>query len=218
MKNPYMWFAATGLVAWLGLVVGLGWLPRGRPEPPEPVSVVVVASHKVTEEMLEATRRFDGLPAPPFRGEDDAGRVQEGPIAGDRPTLLLFVKDGCPCSAAMQGYFNQIARAYAGEARILGVIDVGPSRARSWGRENRAAFPLLADPGLEIMRAYGATNSAFAALIDREGRVDMFWPGVSGPMLEILNGRIAALAGVGPRPIDFEDTPEELYSGCPYDL
>jgi hypothetical protein len=44
-------------------------------------------------------------------------------------------------------------------------------------------FPILPDPRLQLARGYGATNSAFVALISPEGQIDELWPGYSASML-----------------------------------
>jgi peroxiredoxin len=118
----------------------------------------------------------------------------------------------------MQPFFNQLARAYAPSVGFLGVIDRQSEEARSWGRANQVPFPILADPDLAIVRAYGASNSAYVALIDKRHQIEKFWPGVSEGMLDDLNQRLARLAGIEPRPIDASEAPEDLYSGCPFDL
>ena len=57
--------------------------------------------------------------------------------------------------------------------------------ANRWRTANRAPFPILPDPRLELAKGYGATNSAFVALIDPLGQIDelVFRPCLAFPAL-----------------------------------
>ncbi len=84
------------------------------------------------------------------------------------------------------------------------------------GRKHQVSFPILSDPDLKIVHAYQAENSAYFALIAKEGTIDTYWPGYSADMLKEASERLAWLAGVGVKSIDVTDAPAQLYSGCPY--
>lgn len=174
-------------------------------------------THKVTPDMLaSAGRRVKSL-APTFRRADAEGRTHDLPdLLESGPVVLIFIKDGCPCSVSAGPYFNSLDVLYRGRLRLLGVIDGDESVARRWGLANHVTFPILPDPRLDLAKSYGATNSAFVALIDREGHIDELWPGYSAGMLHDLNRRASAMAGLTQEPFDASDAPEELYSGCPF--
>ncbi len=173
--------------------------------------------HWVTPGMLAATEVMARREAPPFRLPGTDGRTYTlGDLAGEGPVVLAFIKDGCPCSSDAQPFFNRLQAAYGREVRFLGVIDVDTDRGRAWGQKNATTFPLLADPALAAIHAYSAESSAYVAVIDRDGKIDRLYPGYSKSMLAELGDRLAALAGVPPRPIDAAGAPPELVTGCPY--
>lgn len=178
----------------------------------------VPAKHIVTPRMSEASRGMVSRQAPDFSkkatdGENYALRelIRQGPV------LLTFIKIGCPCSEAAQPYFNRLKTSYS-QARILGVIDGELGPANLWASKIRVSYPLLLDPDLELVRAYGVENSAYVILIDQQGRLAMHWPGYSASMLQELGASLARLTRSIPRLIDVSDAPGELYTGCPYDL
>ena len=94
--------------------------------------------------------------------------------------------------------------------------DLGP--ANLWAKKIRVSYPLLLDPNLQLVRAYGVENSAYAVLVDQKGQITMHWPGYCASMLQELGANLARLTGSAVRPIDTVDAPVEFYSGCPYDL
>lgn len=187
------------------------------PDVPLIVSSAEPERHKVTPPMLDAAEAKAGRPAPRFhRDAADGSDCDLDEMLRTGPLVLLFIKDGCPCSVAAESFFNGLHASYRGRVRFVGVIDGDASVARRWAATNGVPFPIVPDPQLELMHAYGATNSAYVALIDRDGRLDGFWPGYSVAMLHDLNSRIAALSGLSEEPIETAEAPDELYSGCPF--
>ncbi len=182
-----------------------------------PPAVAEPDKHKVTPSMsTEAEKRVKTL-APKFRKVDAEGAICDlAEMLKTGPLVLLFIKDGCPCSVSAEAYFNQLHASYRGRARFLGVIDGDAAVARRWASANGVPFPIVPDPKLELTHAFGATNSAYVAVIDRSGSLDAFWPGYSVAMLHDLNARIASLSGLPEQPIETPDAPEEMYSGCPF--
>jgi peroxiredoxin len=182
-----------------------------------PIFVEGPQKHVVTAPMLAATARMTAVAAPAFRAQatDDCFYdIQE--MANDRPVVLVFIKDGCPCSLAAQPYFNLLFGAYGKHARFFGVFDGSVSDAKKWAAKNQAAFPLLSDPDLSAVKEYKAENSAYVALIARAGTIEKLWPGYSGTMLADACARLARLTGHTAKPIDARDAPAEMATGCPY--
>ena len=203
--------------------VGLiyAWSRFGEEQGPSSVASVIIegpAKHLVTRKMAEASRGMCGRKAPEFARDASDGKTYAlEELTRRGPVILTFIKDGCPCSEAAQPFFNEVRAAYPG-ATILGVIDVGSVAARRWAARCRVSYPLLLDPGLDLVRAYGVENSAYVILVDPTGRIAAHWPGYSASMLQELGEMLARLSGSEEKPIDLTDAPDELYTGCPYDL
>jgi peroxiredoxin len=172
-------------------------------------------SHPVTPVMLTSAREKSGARAPEMAAEGSDGRpTSVAAVAADRPTVLFFIKDGCPCSEAAEPFFHRLHAAYGARAAFLGVIDGDRSVAREWAGRHRSPYPVLADPDLRIIRACGVERSAYVAMISRGGTIDRLWPGYSAGMLAELGVRLARLTGLTKPPTDAAGAPLELASGC----
>ena len=211
------------LLALIGFGVGAFGLARAkavrraRSAAVAAVATIEPETHKVTPDMLASAGQRVKSAAPAFRRVDADGTTQDlAELLKSGPVVLVFIKDGCPCSVSASPYFNALHTLYRGRLRLLGVIEGDAEVARRWGSANHVTFPILLDPSLDLAKNYGATNSAFVALIDRDGRIDELWPGYSASMLHDLNRRASAMAGLVQEPFDASDAPEELYSGCPF--
>ena len=174
--------------------------------------------HLVTAEMSEASRSVVDQEAPAFKAIGHDGQTYSlKDLCREGPVVLTFVKNGCPCSQAAQPFFNELSDAYP-TARFVGVIDTEADKAREWARLYSVAYPVVLDPKLRIVRDYHVENSAYVVVIDREGRIRQHWPGYSTAMLTDLGTLISNLSNSPLKPIDIEDAPDQLYTGCPFDL
>ncbi len=212
---------ALALVAIVALVAAgfYGWARARSLRGPQADEIgnLEPEKHKVTLQMLKAAREKAERPAPAFKAEASDGKTYDSAeILKGGSFVLIFIKDGCPCSVEAERYFNDIHAAYGGRARFFGVIDGDPKLARKWADAHGVPFPILADPKLEIVHAYGAESSAYVALIDGRGSVAYFWPGYSVEMLRDLSNQVANLGHLKPEKIETPEAPDELYSGCPF--
>lgn len=216
MNKPLLLLA---LFALLGASVYAYVRSGGRLRPAPAVASAEPEKHRVTPAMLAATDAMTARTVPPLTARGTDGESYDlAEIAGRGPLVLVFIKDGCPCSVDAQPFFDRLHAAYGREARFLGVIDIDADGARAWGQRNRTTFPLLIDADLAIARAFRAESSAYMAVVARGGAIDHLYPGYSESMLAEAGARIARLAGVEARPIDAAGAPEELSTGCPFGL
>ena len=170
--------------------------------------------HDVTRRMELESKAAANRVAPPFARKDDYGadvRVGKGP----RPQFVLFIKRGCPCSIDAQPLFSRLALKYKKEVEFVGVID---KDAKAFATQFKAAFPVVEDPSLDLMRAYDARASVYCALIARNGHIVKMWPGYSAAWLEDMNALLAKAAAVEETPFDPQYAPVEKASGCPFPL
>ncbi len=215
----------VGLMAASCLVVAL-WsqarMSAGAPASSSPLRPTMAEpeKHKVTPDRLERSGRHSGRAIPAGLAADDAAGTAfdlDSLTTEGRPLVVIFIKDGCPCSTSAEPFFRRLHFAYGDRATFLGVIDGGPSSARRWADDHHTPFPVLADPGTAWARAFGAESSAYVAVVAPGGQVEALWPGYSAPMLVELGATIARLAGVAPVPVEAADAPAELYTGCPFE-
>lgn len=180
-------------------------------------SYAIPTRHPVTPEMKQAAASLERKPAPDFTLSDQDGvQVTRADLKGGKPSVLFFIKDGCPCSIEAQPIFNDLARAYGGDAQFFGVIDGHAQEATTYLQANTVPFRLITDPTKGLMRAFKMEASASMALVDGNGQIVQVWPGYSKSTLRQLNFLLGALAKVPPREFNDRDAPEELTAGCSF--
>jgi len=173
--------------------------------------------HPVTPERLAASTKEAGGHAAPLRAEASDGQTHDlDELTHDRPLVMIFIKQGCPCSVAAQPYFNRLADAIGPAANVVGVIDGDPEAAVAWGKVHKVRYPILADPDLAIVRGYGAEASVYTTLVAPGGIVEHLWPGYSAGMLAEITSRVAAHSKSEITPIDAAGAPAELSTGCTF--
>jgi peroxiredoxin len=148
----------------------------------------------------------------------DGRRLDWSTLSDGRPVVVVFIKDGCPCSVEFEPYFHRLHDAYRGSTRFIGVIDGDASRARRYAEANSVPYAVVADPEQRLIGRFEAKSGGYAALLDPEGVVVGFWPGFSEEAMSDLGRRISVLAGVAERPIETAGLPKTLTTGCPFDV
>jgi peroxiredoxin len=197
--------------------VGVFLYMGARPKPGEGsgIDFSQPPKHPITAEMVEKAATMDRQPAPAFNLADVKGdpRAISGPNL-ERPQLILFILDSCPCSIDAQPLFNKFSKHWEGKVDFIGVVNLDAKKGRSWSSDYRAAFPIVPDPKLEIIHAYRAQQSVYSALVSREGEVVKLWPGYSSDMMQEMNRLMAQEVGEAARPFDTQYAPKEKTSGC----
>ncbi len=130
-------------------------------------------THLATDRMIAGSDKAVGTSAPDFQARGDDGMLYRlSEIVADRPAVLVFIKDGCPCSRSADQYLRRIHAAGRGWVSFFGVIDGGVMVADRWVEQTQTVFPVLADPDLSIIHKYGAESSAYVAFISPGGKIE----------------------------------------------
>jgi len=173
--------------------------------------------HLVTEPMTQKAVERQDKPAPEIALTDSAGKpIVLKDLCAEKPVIVYFIKDGCPCSETYEPFIQELARTYQDMATVVGVIDGTRETAAAWSSRFVNPYPIAFDPSNETMARWGATNSAYTALVDREGRLVAYWPGYSRWMLEELSQKLSELTGTPRRRLAVLDAPSKLYTGCSF--
>ena len=174
-------------------------------------------NHPVTPAMLASAGEMAGLRVIGAELEASDGRlISPAAVAADRPTVLVFIQAGCPCSEAAEPFFRPLHEAYGARVAFLGVMGGDRSEAREWADRHRSPYPVLADPDLRVIRACGVERSAYVALVARGGAIERLWPGYSAGMLAELGRRLSRMADLPKTPTDTTGAPAVLASGCSF--
>ncbi|WP_020476011.1 peroxiredoxin family protein [Zavarzinella formosa] len=162
--------------------------------------------HPVTPWMADSAQAETGREIPALPG-----------MASDRPTVVIFILPGCPCSEAYEQQTHELFRACGSQAHFIGVVAGDDQEAIEWQREHQTPYLVIADADRSISRGFGAKRSAYTALALDGKTICRLWPGYSAGMLQELGSQIATATGARPFSLQFPDAPATLASGCPLD-
>jgi len=180
----------------------------------DPSQITVLPRHPVTNEMLYSASCQSDKVAPFFKLQDVHGSPVQLGGAGARPQFVYFILDGCPCSVNAQPLFNELYQRFNGKVDFVAVTNADPSQAIDYAGATTVLHPIVSDPKLDIMKAYGARESTYNFIIRPDGRIDRMWPGYSQDILRSINARLAQMLGEKPQPIDVSLASTDKLSGC----
>ena len=121
-------------------------------------------------------------PAPDFELKDlDGEKVRLADLRG-RPVLLSFWASWCgPCRRELPG-LSALYKQYKDKGLvILGVNDEGKSTARKFAEKAELSFPILDDSTQKAHRLYRVHAIPAVYLIDKDGKVVLFFRGAKEP-------------------------------------
>lgn len=117
--------------------------------------------------------------APPFAVDTTEGPRDLDGLLRDGPLVLLFyTEDATPmCTAQVCGFRDEFATVRDLGAHVLAISADGLDSHRRFAEREALPFPLAADPGLDVARAYdvladgGKRSRRAAFVIGTDGRV-----------------------------------------------
>jgi len=119
-----------------------------------------------------------GIPAPDFEGQSTKGKIRLSSFKGKRVVLYFYPKAFTPgCSRETQRFAEMYEKFRELNAEVIGIsADKLPTQEKFFQKYN-VNFPLVADPELNIIRAYGVLSdsgksaSRVTLIIDENGIV-----------------------------------------------
>jgi len=170
--------------------------------------------HVVTGESAKQVSSLLGTDAPGFTLADIEGKTLTL-ATQDRPVLLFFVEQECPCCVGAKPFLERVRSKYKDVLDTVAVIDADVPRAKKWSDSVTALFPVLSDPEQKVVKQYRAERGAYTVLV-HQGKIIRAYPGYSGAMLTDLGRAVAESAKVPVRPIDTSGAPEKMVTGCTF--
>lgn len=175
--------------------------------------------HPVTPEMEAAAASLKRTPLPNFSEVDlDGEKVTPADFRTGKPSVLIFVKNECPCSVEAQPFFNAMAKAFGGNAQFFSVFDGEKRDGEAFVEYGVVPYRMILDTDFSLIQQFKMTASASLALIDGDGQVVQVWPGYSQDILRQLNMLLGTLSKVGPQEFEHSDAPKELTAGCAFEI
>src|SRR5262249_28300497 len=125
-----------------------------------------VEKHFVTPDQLVECGALAERRIEPFSAVAHDGARFAWPAAGGaRPLVLVFIKQGCPCSVEFEPFFHRLEEQYRDAADFVGVIDADADLARAYAAANKVPYRVLADPDRAIIARLEAKNGGYVALL-----------------------------------------------------
>jgi peroxiredoxin Q/BCP len=119
-----------------------------------------------------------GSPAPDFEAESTKGKIRLSDFKGKRVVLYFFPKAFTPgCTRETQKFAEMYEKFKELNAEVIGVSADKLSAQERFAQKYNAPFPLVADPELKIINAYGVLSetgksaSRVTFVIDENGVV-----------------------------------------------
>ncbi|MFI5384634.1 MAG: TlpA family protein disulfide reductase [Fimbriimonadales bacterium] len=196
--------AAGGIMTYVAL----------EPKSGAPANSVPEVRHPVSSQMLLEASRMSERASPLFKLEDAHGIPVQLGGSGAKPQFVYFILEGCPCSLDAQPLFNALYRRYKDKVDFIGVINAGKATALDYAGQTTTLHPIVCDPDLRLIRAFGVKQSTYNLIVRSDGLVDHMWPGYSRDILRQINARLAKLTGTPETPFDASVAPETPASGC----
>ncbi len=141
-----------------------------------------------------------GQQAPDFTGATSDGDVTLSDLKGQTVVLFFYPKDNTPgCTKEACGFRDVQAELEAKGAKVFGVSKDSLKSHDRFTEKFDLNFPLISDPDLEILQAYGAWGDKkmygktflgvirTTVLIDGDGVIRQIWPKVK------VNGHVDAV-------------------------
>lgn len=170
------------------------------------VAVAITAGAAFT--MKPQVNLKNGDKAPNFQGLDSAGKSHSLKSLTQKGAVhLYFIGDGCPVNHRAVPFFKKVDEAYKGKSNIVGVINGDAAAAKAWAKRYGTKFPILVDPDLKIIRAYGAERSPWAISVGKDGKVMSNHRDGSAKEMKSLNESIAKGLKVKAANISFDGAP-----------
>ncbi len=200
---------------------GLVWIQaRARSETPYSDSVNIITSqprHLITSQMLAETDAVHNTLERSFKVPDVTGKqVELASPQAVRPQFVYFVVDGCPCSFDAEPLFHDLYKRFKGKVDFVSVTNGDLPKAKLWNAELSVPYPVIPDPKLEIIHAYGAKAAIYCVLVARNGHIAKMWPGYSKDLLLEMNHEMSKIAGVVEQPFDTKYAPITKATGCAF--
>lgn len=173
--------------------------------------------HPVTQPMWQRSRAIEGKPAPDFTLTGADGKpVNLSEERNGGAVMLVFTKDGCPCSIESQPFFNTLAKGYAGHVTFLGIIDAPKHVASKYHDDFSVPYEMVLAGEGDVFRVFDARQSVYSTLVAKDGTVVRQWPGYSKKLLVEINAALSKVSGQPLVKLDTAMAPDKESSGCAF--
>lgn len=161
---------------------------------------------------LSAIAQAPTLVAFSLKGSD--GKTYSNATLFAKPTVLVFMKKGCPHNPKAMADMNRIKRELGPKTNFYAVCDVNQIEAKSYATQLGAKFVILADKDQKLIKGSGAEFSLDMALVNpKTKRIEKLWNGYNNATISEIYAMIPKVGGEKPK-MSASKFPKGTVSGC----
>jgi peroxiredoxin len=157
-------------------------------------------------------------PLPTFSLKATDGKTYTQKEFASKPTVVIFLKKGCPHNPKSAPDFNKLPGLLTNKVNVVAITDADLETAKKYAKEIKLNLPLLADPKLSVIKAFGAKRSLDMAITCAHDKmIAQIWEGYSQESLKSLVASLPGHGGPSVKP-DLSGFPAKKQSGCPFGM
>lgn len=154
---------------------------------------------------------------PEFQLEASNGKVYNAKSFVAKPTILVFLKRGCPANPSQTPHLNKLQEQFGDSLQIVGITNGTVDQAKAESERIKAKFPIIADQEMTLIKGFGAKRSFDLTLVatKTESKWPKLWEGLSEPaMTEVVD--IIVKHGHSLPKVDLASFAKEAQRGCSF--
>ncbi|MBN8690655.1 MAG: redoxin domain-containing protein [Armatimonadetes bacterium] len=153
---------------------------------------------------------------PTFKLASTSGKSFTQADLKGKPTLLVFLKAGCPHNPKSMPDFTRLSKQVAGKMNLVLVTNITQSEAKPYAKEIKSSLPLVSDPNRVLIKLAGAKHSLDMGLVSSDGKkIVATYEGYSKQVLAQVLADVVASGGPKLN-LDLSKYPSSLQSGCSF--
>lgn len=157
-------------------------------------------------------------PLPKFKLQATNGKSYGTKEFGAKPTVVIFLKKGCPHNPHSAPDLNLLAKQLGPKVNVVAVVDADLKTAKGYAKELKLNIPLIADGKKSLIGAFGAKRSLDMAITcAHDKKIAQVWEGYNRETLEQLVASLPAHGGPSVK-LNAKQFPEKKQSGCPFGM
>lgn len=135
----------------------------------------------MTTLLLTATLVLCKNPIPEFFLSASDGKTYSEKLFVKKPTLVVFLKQGCPCNLKVVEGLNKVSQSLKNSAQVVGFMNADIEMVKRESKEIGAKFLLIADPQSKVFVGCNVSGSLDFTVVatDDAPRYPKLWQGMS---------------------------------------
>lgn len=152
---------------------------------------------------------------PAFSATATDGKTYTAQTFTQRPTIIVFLMEGCPSNKTGAPLINDLAAQLKGKVEVVGIMNADLAKVKAEVKEHAMQFPVIADPQKTIIKGFGAKRSFDLTGVGspRQAVFTKIWEGTSrrnaNEILNVIRGHGHSIPTV-----NWSKWPQSIVRGC----